>query len=183
MQPEWQACPYCGTAAPRLVPAAVAGPPGGPPPLDPARRFRVLVVDDDAESRYLLTHLLDRSGLPIDVETVSDGAEALRRAAREPFDLVLLDVMMPTMDGFAVCERLRAGIRTAFIPILMLTALEDSDSRTRGFGVGTDDFVSKPFQRVELLARVRRILHRTYGLRSDAAPLVADPLAAEQPSL
>jgi len=183
LQPEWQACPYCGTAAPRIVPAAVAGPPGGPPPLDPARRFRVLVVDDDAESRYLLTHLLDRSGLPVDVETVSDGAEALRRAAREPFDLILLDVMMPTMDGFAVCERLRASIRTAFIPILMLTALEGSDSRARGFAVGTDDFVSKPFQRAELLARVRRILHRTYGLRPEAAPLVADPSAAEQPSL
>jgi DNA-binding response OmpR family regulator len=71
--------------------------------------------------------------------------------------------MMPGMDGFEVCETLRKNVRTAFTPILMLTALDDAGSRARGFHAGTDDYISKPFARAELLARVRRLLERTYG--------------------
>src|SRR5262249_58213630 len=93
--------------------------------------------------------------------------------------LILLDIMMPEMDGFEVCMQLRANVRTTFIPILMLTALDDPDSRTRGFVVGTDDFVTKPFGRAELLARVRRILQRTYGLQPDRQTLpVSVPIEA-----
>jgi DNA-binding response OmpR family regulator len=86
---------------------------------------------------------------------------------RDPPDLILLDVMMPGMNGFDVCTQLRSDVRTTFIPVLMLTALQDPDSRARAFVVGTDDFVSKPYSRAELLARVRRILQRTYGLQPD----------------
>jgi two-component system response regulator RpaA len=71
---------------------------------------------------------------------------------------------MPRMDGFAVCDRLRKDIRTAFLPILMLTADNDQDARTKGYLVGTDDYMSKPFAVPDLVARVTRLLRRTYGL-------------------
>ncbi len=110
-----------------------------------------------------MTMFLRRSGMPIDVDAVSNGADALRQVEAQAPDLILLDIMMPEMDGFEVCRRLRADDRTRAIPILMLTALDDVADRTRGFLAGTDDFLGKPFDRGELLARVRRILQRTYG--------------------
>jgi DNA-binding response OmpR family regulator len=127
------------------------------------RRFRALVVDDGRDFRHLMTVFLQRSGMPIDVEAVNNGAEAVTRISRQPVDLILLDIMMPEMDGFEVCTRLRSDPVTRPIPILMLTALDDAADRTRGFLAGTDDYLAKPFDRGELLARVRRILQRTYG--------------------
>ena len=79
-------------------------------------------------------------------------------------DLLLLDVMMPEVDGFTVCQKLRENVRTTFIPIIMLTANPDEENRTKGFLVGTDDYMNKPFSVPELLARVSRLLRRTYGL-------------------
>jgi DNA-binding response OmpR family regulator len=142
------------------------------------------VVDDEPDFRRLLTVFLQQSGLPVDVTTACNGQQALDLADANTPDLVLLDIMMPEMDGFDVCSHLRANVRTTFIPILMLTALNDPVSRTRGFLVGTDDFIGKPFDRNELLARVRRVLQRTYGLTrdqdhsEDSAPLaLAGPSA------
>lgn len=138
---------------------------GGAPP----RRYRVLVVDDERDFRLLMTMFLRRSAMPIDVDVASNGPDALRQVAAQPPDLVLLDVMMPGMDGFAVCHQLRADPRTATIPILMLTALDEAADRTRGFLAGTDDYLGKPFDRGELLARVRRILQRSYGYTGEAS--------------
>jgi DNA-binding response OmpR family regulator len=132
-------------------------------PVRPPRRYRVLVVDDERDFRLLMQMFLKRSGMPIDVEAVSGGAEALRRVGVELPDLILLDVMMPEMDGFAVCAHLRAERRTRGIPILMLSALDETTDRTRGFLVGVDDYLAKPFDRGEFLARVRRILQRAHG--------------------
>jgi two-component system OmpR family response regulator len=132
------------------------------------RRFRALVVDDERDFRHLMTMFLQRSGMPIDVEVVVNGAEAVRLAAADPPDLILLDVMMPEMDGFEVCAWLRAHEPTRSIPILMLTALDGPADRTRGFLAGADDYLAKPFDRGELLARVRRILQRTYGYGNEA---------------
>ena len=132
------------------------------------RRFRVLVVDDEHDVRHLMTVFLQRSGMPIDVEAVANGIDALHRAAAGPPDLIILDVMMPQLDGFEVCERLRARETTCAVPILMLTALDAPTDRTRGFLAGTDDYLAKPFDRGELLARVRRILQRTYGYGTEA---------------
>ncbi len=178
LQKEWQICPYCGAGNKQVVaisksaavPAASA--PIAAPPVPPAgatrvgsapRTYHALVVDDQPDFRRLLSFTLEHGGLPLSVQTASSGQEALERVANEPPDVILLDVMMPDMDGFEVCERLRANVRTAFIPILMLTALDDSGSRARGFLAGTDDYIAKPFARVELLARVRRLLERSYG--------------------
>jgi DNA-binding response OmpR family regulator len=100
---------------------------------------------------------------PVVVEA-NDGSEALSKVEGLNPDLVILDLMMPGLTGFDVCERLRKDLRTAFIPILMLTASTDEESRSKGFMVGTDDFMNKPISIPELHGRVTRLLRRTYGL-------------------
>ena len=126
-------------------------------------RYSVLVVDDEPDFRHLISLFLQRSGLPLEVATAENGTTGLAAALVDPPDLIVLDVMMPDRNGFEVCQRLRADARTHDVPVLMLTALDEPVDRTRGFLAGIDDFLAKPFDRGELLARVRRILQRTYG--------------------
>ena len=171
MQAEWKLCPYCRTPVPEVSTAAAPTPQAAGRPLrsapsaDAARRsYRVLVVDDHVDMRNLAKVCLELSGLPLIVDTACDGYEALRKTEQEPPDVIVLDLTMPGLDGFQVCEQLRASIRTAFIPIMMLTARDDAASRVKGFLVGTDDYVMKPFARDELVARLRRLLERTYGI-------------------
>ena len=115
----------------------------------------ILVVDDVAANRETLRELLDADKYRV-IEAV-DGPSALRLAAETPPDLVLLDVMMPGMDGYEVCRRLRADARLAAVPVIMVTALDDQASRLAGIEAGADDFITKPINRVELRARVRTI--------------------------
>ena len=89
---------------------------------------------------------------------------AVEKVLASPPDMVVLDVMMPRMDGFNVCRTLRENLRTAFVPVLMLTANADQTSRTQGYLVGTDDYMGKPFLPVDLKLRVSRLLRRTYGI-------------------
>lgn len=123
--------------------------------------FNVLVVDDDPDMRAFLARLLGAEGMS--ARTVADGEAALASIAATPPDLVLLDVMLPGVDGFTICERLKGDPATAMIPIVLITALEDQESRVRGIRAGGDDFLSKPVKREELLARVNtlRRLHDT----------------------
>jgi class 3 adenylate cyclase len=123
--------------------------------------FRVLVVDDDQDMSAFLVRLLAQQGLK--AEAVNDGYAALAAIAADPPDLVLLDVQMPGPDGFEICRRLKASEATALMPVVLVTALEDQDSRVRGIQAGADDFLSKPVHREELLARVKtlRRLHET----------------------
>jgi two-component system response regulator MprA len=116
---------------------------------------RILVVEDDARLAATLQRVLVAEGHL--VELVADGLEALRRARNEPFDLVVLDVMLPSLDGLGVSRRLRATVQ---VPILMLTALGGTDERVRGLDAGADDYLVKPFAYEELLARVRALLRR-----------------------
>jgi type IV pilus assembly protein PilB len=173
LQKEWLTCPYCGVASPNPVPSPV--PPGKETaiasvsslPAQPSaqpRLYRVLIVDDDNDMRRLMAMILERSALPLSTVMAADGLEALEQAHAAPPDLILLDVMMPGVDGFEVCRQLRANLRTAFVPILMVTARDDAASCVQGFLVGTDDYITKPFNRAELAARVRRLLERTYGV-------------------
>jgi adenylate cyclase len=123
--------------------------------------FRVLVVDDDPDMAGILVRLLKQQGMQADV--AADGPLALRTIAASPPDLVLLDVQMPGPDGFEICRRLKSNDATALLPVVLVTALEDQDSRVRGIEAGADDFLSKPVRREELIARVQtlRRLHET----------------------
>jgi CheY-like chemotaxis protein len=115
----------------------------------------ILVVDDLASNRETLRELLE--GLDFKILEAKDGYSALRIASDTPPDLVLLDVMMPGMDGFEVCRRLRGEVRLAEVPVIMVTALDDQASRLSGIKAGADDFITKPYNRTELHARARSI--------------------------
>ena len=118
--------------------------------------FRVLLIDDDRRLQELITSYLGDNG--VNVTSVSDGARGLIALDGGAFDAVLLDVMMPGMDGLEVCKRIRAKSR---IPVLMLTAKGDETDRVVGLELGADDYIAKPFSPRELLARLRAVLRRS----------------------
>ena len=122
--------------------------------LDRARR--VLLVDDEQSIQTLLSYPLRRDGY--EVVQATDGREALERFEERPFDLVVLDVMMPPPDGYDVCQRMRADPRMKDTKIIMLTARGRDVERERGLAVGADDYITKPFSTRELMAKVREIL-------------------------
>ena len=115
----------------------------------------VLIVDDDPTAREALVAILEGEGY--ELHLAKDGIRALQMLEQLQPDLILLDVMMPGMTGFEVCQRIRATPALAEVPIILLTALDDPDSRLRGIEAGADDFLSKPPDRRELTARVRTI--------------------------
>ncbi len=123
--------------------------------------FCVLIVDDDPDMAGLLGRMLTQQGMQALV--ASDGSVALEMIAASPPDLVLLDVQMPGPNGFEICRRLKSQEATALLPVVLVTALEDHESRVRGIEAGADDFLSKPVRREELIARVKtlRRLHDT----------------------
>ena len=119
---------------------------------------KVLVVDDNAASRMTAVALLAMEGYQV-IEAES-GATAVDLVNHKQPDLILLDVMMPEMDGFEVCQIVKQDEQTRLIPVIFITALSDRRSRIRGIEVGADDFLSKPFDRVELAARVKSLVHQ-----------------------
>jgi two-component system response regulator MprA len=139
---------------------------------------RVLVVDDEPQLRRALERALKLEGY--EVELAADGEEALRSVVAGPLDAVVLDVLMPKLDGLEVCRELRA--RGDQVPILMLTARDAVQDRVDGLDAGADDYVVKPFALEELLARLRALLRRTNGDGVEAlsyADLTLNPATRE----
>jgi DNA-binding response OmpR family regulator len=119
---------------------------------------RILVVEDDRTVSEVVTRYLEREGFTVDV--AYDGAVALEQALADPPELVVLDLMIPSLDGFEVCRRLRAA---APVPVIMLTARGEEADRIVGLELGADDYVSKPFSPRELTARIKAVLRRAGG--------------------
>jgi DNA-binding response OmpR family regulator len=146
---------------------------------------RALLVDDDHELARLLRDYLGPHGVSVD--HVEDGPRALERlaAAADPYDIVLLDVMLPGIDGFEVCRRIR-GSRD--VPIVMLTARGDDADRVVGLEIGADDYLPKPFNPRELLARMRAVLRRAHPAQASpdapepAGPIQVDDLVVDAPA-
>ncbi|MEO0965912.1 MAG: response regulator [Planctomycetota bacterium] len=143
-----------------------------PPPtqvIDPAQEdvdvsgSLVLVVDDNEQNLELLQAYLE--ALPLEIETATDGVEAMQRLEDldQPMpDLVLLDVMMPRMSGFEVCRKIKEDPRLRTLPVMMVTALNELGDIERGVESGTDDFVTKPVNKLELITRVKSLLKVRY---------------------
>ena len=129
----------------------------------------ILVVEDDRSIRETLTLGLEAAAFRI--TSCADGREGLLRFRRDPFDLVLLDVMLPSLDGFDVCREIRKDSR---VPIVMLTARTETSAVVTGLELGADDYVTKPFEMPELVARLRAVLRRTSAEPDDPVLKVGD---------
>jgi len=129
-----------------------------------SKQKRILIVDDDDEIRELLEFDISQSGYHVD--TASDGMEGLNKVLNNSYDLVILDVMMPKMNGFDVCKHIRQA--RISIPILMLTAKGTIGDKTVGFDAGVDDYLVKPFDIQEVLLRIRVLLRRNTVVKEDS---------------
>ena len=117
---------------------------------------RILIVDDTVDNIKLLSDLLEVEGYQ--VRSSASGPEALAALSRDPYDLVLLDIVMPDMNGYEVCRRIRQDTRLATLPVVMVTALDAKEERVKGLEAGADEFLSRPINHPELLARARSLL-------------------------
>ena len=122
----------------------------------------ILIVEDELDIQELLCAYLQEAGYQ--TVTAGDGVTALALFQEQPFDLVLLDIMLPKIDGFGVCELIR---RQSQVPVLMLTALDAEEQQLRGFGLEIDDYVTKPFSMPVLLEKIRAVLRRSAGAEPD----------------
>ncbi|HEY64078.1 MAG TPA: response regulator transcription factor [Caldilineae bacterium] len=135
--------------------------------LDAKGKYRILIAEDEAPLRNLLKLSLENSGY--EVIAVEDGEEAVKAFSSQNIDLVILDIMMPKMDGFSVCRHIR---RRSDVPVIMLTALGNTDDLVQGFELGADDYITKPFTFKEMEARIQAILRRVEWSRSRPSPHV-----------
>jgi two-component system, OmpR family, alkaline phosphatase synthesis response regulator PhoP len=138
---------------------------------------RILVAEDDPDIARLLAHYLQKAGFEPDM--VDSGGDVLPRIRKSPPDLVLLDIMLPGMDGIEVCRAVRADVNTAAIPIIMVTAKADESDRIVGLELGADDYITKPFSPNEVVARVRALLRRASRTGPSESRLVYGPLSVD----
>lgn len=139
--------------------------------------LRILIVEDDPDISKLVRLTLEKDHYQ--VRSVADGHAAFELMQRDPPDLVVLDVMLPTVDGLEVCRRIRQSDRTARVPILMLSARSEEVDRVLGLELGADDYLTKPFSPRELSARVKALLRREARHESAAERISSPPLAID----
>jgi two-component system alkaline phosphatase synthesis response regulator PhoP len=147
--------------APAAAPAAPPTDPSSAPTEPDYADCTILIVDDNSQNVELLQAYLEIDALPCRIATASDGIEALAMIddANEPLpDVILLDIMMPKMSGYEVCRKLKEDPKTRSIPIIMVTALNELGDIERGVECGTDDFLTKPVNKLELITRVKSLL-------------------------
>ncbi len=135
---------------------------------------RILVAEDDADIAGLVRHSLEKAAFEVDV--TDTGRDVVARLRAAPADLVVLDVMLPGLDGLSICRALRADPTTAAIPIIMLTARAEESDRIAGLELGADDYITKPFSPREVVARVRALLRRAERPAAPATLLTYGPL-------
>lgn len=121
-----------------------------------SQNTKILIVDDEAVGRQLLEAILFPENF--ELHFAESGQEAFERALDLIPDLILLDVMMPDMDGFEVCKKLRKHKILGNVPVIIITALDDKDSMKKGFSAGANDYISKPYDRVEVLTKVKNVI-------------------------
>ena len=138
---------------------------------------RILVVEDDPDIANLLTHYLQRAGFEADM--VSSGSDVLPRIRKAPPDLLLLDLMLPGLDGLEVCRAVRGNAQTAGIPIIMVTAKGEETDRIVGLELGADDYITKPFSPNEVIARIRALLRRAQRTGPADGRLTYGPLSVD----
>jgi two-component system, OmpR family, alkaline phosphatase synthesis response regulator PhoP len=142
-----------------------------------AMAARILLVEDDPDIAELVARYLDKAGFA--TERVASGRDALQRLASRPPDLVVLDLMLPHVDGLEICRLLRASEKTAAIPVIMLTARADESERIVGLEIGADDYLAKPFSPSELVARVRALLRRAQRTGMPSKAMTYGPIAVD----
>jgi len=138
---------------------------------------RILIVEDDPDIAQLVAHYLDKAGFT--TERITSGRDALASIAARPPDLVVLDLMLPQVDGLEICRTVRSDKHTAAIPIIMLTARADESERIVGLELGADDYLAKPFSPNELVARVRALLRRAQRGPAQTRTLVYGPIVVD----
>jgi len=139
--------------------------------------MRILIVEDDPDISELVGRYLDKAGFM--TERIASGREALTAIVARPPELLVLDLMLPHVDGLEVCRVLRANETTASIPIIMLTARAEESERIVGLELGADDYLAKPFSPNELVARVRALLRRAHRAAPPARTLAYGPIALD----
>ena len=145
--------------------------------MSTAPPLRALIVEDDADICQLVARYLQKAGFVATVLT--SGRDVMAQARREPPDVLLLDVMLPGMNGLELCRALRADTATALVPIILLTARDGEEERIAGLETGADDYITKPFSPKEVVARVRALLRRTHRTAPAAPSLTYGPLTVD----
>ncbi len=139
----------------------------------------ILVVDDETNNRLLLKTYLSSEGY--DIEMASTGVEAIKKVNQFSPSIIILDIVLPDTDGFTICKKLKSSKNTSFIPIILVTALRGDDERIKGTSAGADDFITKPYNRVELITRVKSLirikhLHKTLEQKYNELEIVKEKL-------
>lgn len=145
----------------------------------PSGKGRILIVDDDPHAVEILTRMLEREGY--ECVSAAGGAAALQRVREQVVDVILLDVMMPEMDGLQVCERLRQDNELRQIPVVLLTAKDDMETRSRGMALGVSEYLTKPVNKRELFSRIAAQLRSRELNRklAETAAAVSKPTKAQ----